>query len=79
MLHVFYLDVVYVYKGFQVFSGVFSSVFISMLQVCVSNISVVFRHMLQVFYMNVAYVTVWLHTYVASICSKWFICFRRML
>ena len=31
---------------------------------------------LQVFYLNATYVS---HTHVASVCSKCFICFRRML
>jgi hypothetical protein len=50
-----------------------------------SNCFIYFRRMLQVFYLNVAYVAVathmlhWLYTYVASVCSKFFICFRHML
>jgi hypothetical protein len=35
----------------------FFKCFGSMLQVCVLNVSIVFKHMLQVFYLNVAYVT----------------------
>jgi hypothetical protein len=42
MIHVFYLDVVYVCKGFQVFFRCFFfKCFKSMLQVCISNVSVI--------------------------------------
>jgi uncharacterized membrane protein (DUF106 family) len=77
MLNVFYLNIVYVCKGFQVFSGVFFKCFKSMLQVCVLNVSVLFKHMLQGFYLNVACVAVVTHI-CYSICSKYFISFRRM-
>jgi hypothetical protein len=42
----------------------------------VSNISSVFRRMLQVFYLDVAYVA---NVFVAFVCPKCFICFGRML
>jgi hypothetical protein len=42
-----------------------------MFQDNVSSVSSVFRRMLQVFYLDIAYV--------ASVCSECFICFRRML
>jgi hypothetical protein len=83
MFQVFHLDVAYTY---------------------VSNVSDVFRFMLQVFYLDVAkvdldvaYVAMVIHVsfkyficfqtdvayvvngYVASVCSKCFICFRRLL
>jgi hypothetical protein len=48
-----------VFKCFHVFFKYFKS----MLQVCVSNVSIVFRHILQVFYLNVAYVAVATHIY----------------
>jgi hypothetical protein len=46
MLHMFHTYVVFVLsggvcKGFQVFSGIFFKCFISILQVCVSNVSIV--------------------------------------
>ena len=44
-----------------------------------------FRHMLYMFYLDVAKVDLvlhilkWLYTYVASVCFKYFSCFKRML
>ena len=42
----------------------------------VSSVSSVFRRMLQVFYLDVAYVT---NDYVANVCSECFVCFKHML
>jgi hypothetical protein len=51
-----------------------------MLQVCVSNILVVFGHMLQVFYLNVAYIAVATHmlqSYVPNISSVLDVCYSK--
>jgi hypothetical protein len=49
MKQVFYLDVAYVYNGFKCFSGV-----LQVFQTHVSKISFVFRHMLQLLYLDVS-------------------------
>jgi hypothetical protein len=49
MLQVFYLDLVYVLHGFQVFSGVFASV----LDACFEVFHLIFRRMLQVLHLDV--------------------------
>jgi hypothetical protein len=74
-----------VFKCFQVFSfQVFQK---HVASVCFKYFNF-FTHMLQVFYLNIAYVASVLfeccicssgYTYVASIYSKCFICFRHML
>jgi hypothetical protein len=57
MLHVFYPDVAYVCKGFQVFSGVFFQVFQKhVASVCFRCFQLFFTNMLKVFYPNVEYV-----------------------
>jgi hypothetical protein len=77
MLQVFYLAVVYVCNGFQVFFGIFLQVF----QTHVSSVSSVFFFMLQVLHpgcfksrSGVADVAMAMHA-----CFKCFICFRHLL
>jgi hypothetical protein len=50
-----------------------------MFQVYVSKYFSCFKRMLQVFYLDIAYVAVTIYMYVASVCSKCFTCFRPML
>jgi hypothetical protein len=49
-----------------------------MLQVYVFKCFNCFKHMLQVFYLDVAFVVVAIHVYVVSVCFKCFSCFKCM-
>jgi hypothetical protein len=58
-----YLEVAYVFCGYR--SCICCNGYTCMLQVYILNVLVVFKSMVQVFYLNVAYVTVAMH-----ICCK---------
>jgi len=73
MLQVFHLNVVKIDLDVAYVALVIHACFKSIFQEHVSSVSSISERMLQMFYLNVA------NSYVASICSECFICFRGML
>ena len=51
---------------------IFHQFFRHMLQVCLSGCCICFTHMLQVFYLDVAYVLLWVQVFFASVSSVFF-------